>query len=134
MGKTIFFSSHILSEVADICNSVAILEAGKLIAYGDMAEMKRRLRTHRLIQVKFLGDSETLQAALLAERPVESVMLASELDLPPDTLRFDFNGDDGELSGLLGRLIQQGLPIVTFSEETGDLEDLFLQVTQGIVN
>jgi ABC-2 type transport system ATP-binding protein len=134
MGKTIFFSSHILSEVADICNSVAILEAGHLIAYGDMAEMKRRLRTHRLIQVKFMGESDPLQAALLAEPQVESVALSTELDLPPDTLRFDFDGDDGELSQLLGRLIQQGLSIVTFSEETGDLEDLFLQVTKGIVN
>jgi ABC-2 type transport system ATP-binding protein len=134
MGKTIFFSSHILSEVADICNSVAILEAGKLIAYGDMAEMKRRLRAHRLIQVKFLGEVEPLQKTLLAAPEVESVMLSNELDLPPDMLRFDFNGNDAELSGLLHRLIQQEMPIVTFSEETGDLEDLFLQVTKGIVN
>ena len=50
MGKTIFFSSHILSEVADICTSIAILEAGGLVAYGDMAEMKRQLRAHRLMQ------------------------------------------------------------------------------------
>jgi ABC-2 type transport system ATP-binding protein len=134
MGKTIFFSSHILSEVADICSSIAILEAGNLIAYGDMAEMKRRLRTHRLIQVKFIGEAAPLQAALLAEPQVQAVALAAELSLPPDMLRFDFAGDDEELSRLLGRLIQQGLPIVTFSEEAGNLEDLFLQVTQGIVN
>ena len=44
MGKTIFFSSHILSEVADICTTVAVLEAGDLIAYGDIAAMKQRLR------------------------------------------------------------------------------------------
>ena len=56
MGKTIFFSSHILSEVADICTSIAVLEAGNLIAYGNIAEMKKRLQPHRMFAVHLLGD------------------------------------------------------------------------------
>lgn len=134
MGKTIFFSSHILSEVADICTSIAILEAGNLIAYGDMSEMKRQLRPHRLIQVRALGDLAPLQEAILRAEMVMDVVTPSEVDLPSDTIRFDFTGDDEELSRLLSDLVQQGIPIVGFSEETGDLEDVFLQVTRGIVN
>jgi ABC-2 type transport system ATP-binding protein len=134
MGKTIFFSSHILSEVADICTRIAILEAGNLVAYGDMAEMKKKLRPHRLIQVRILGDLPTVAEALLALPPVTEVKVAPEVDLPPDTLRFDFTGGDQELSKLLADLIRQGIPIVSFGEETGDLEDVFLQVTQGIVS
>lgn len=134
MGKTIFFSSHILSEVADICTSIAILEAGNLIAYGDMSEMKRQLRPHRLIQIRALGDLTQLQEAIMRAEMVMDVITPAEADLPSDTLRFDFTGDDEELSRLLSDLVQKGIPIVGFSEETGDLEDVFLQLTRGIVN
>lgn len=134
MGKTIFFSSHILSEVADICTSIAILEAGNLIAYGDMSEMKKQLRPHRLIQIRALGDLTQLQEAIMRADMVMDVITPAEADLPSDTLRFDFTGDDEELSRLLSDLVQKGIPIVGFSEETGDLEDVFLQLTRGIVN
>lgn len=134
MGKTIFFSSHILAEVADICTSIAILEAGKLVAHGDMAEMKRQLRAHRLIQVRVIGSLEPLQARLLSEPNVADVVTGVDYDLPPDTLRFDFNGDDEDLHGLLTGLISQGIKIISFHEDAGDLEDVFLQVTKGIVN
>lgn len=134
MGKTIFFSSHILAEVADICTSIAILEAGKLVAHGDMAEMKRQLRAHRLIQVRVIGSLEPLQARLLSEPNVADVVTGVDYDLPPDTLRFDFNGDDETLHGLLTGLISQGIKIISFHEDAGDLEDVFLQVTKGIVN
>ncbi|MEZ4589724.1 MAG: ABC transporter ATP-binding protein [Chloroflexota bacterium] len=134
MGKTIFFSSHILSEVADICTSIAILEAGGLVAYGDMAEMKRQLRAHRLIQVRALGDLTPLQEFLLRHEAVESIITSEEMDIPSDSLRFDFTGDDAALSQLLASLIGNNFQVVAFQEETGDLEDVFLQVTKGIVN
>lgn len=134
MGKTIFFSSHILSEVADICTSIAILEAGSLVAYGDMAEMKRQLRTHRLIQLRALGELMPIQEFLLRHEAVERIITAEEADIPPDSLRFDFTGDDAVLSQLLASLIANNFRVVAFQEETGDLEDVFLQVTKGIVN
>lgn len=134
MGKTIFFSSHILSEVADICTSIGIIEAGRLIAHGDMAEMKRQLRAHRLIQMRVLGDTQPLQEFLLSYDGVNQITSASELDLPLDTLRIDFVGDDEALHKLLAAIVAQGIPLLAFQEETGDLEDVFLHVTKGIVN
>ena len=134
MGKTIFFSSHILSEVADICTSIAILEAGGLVAYGDMAEMKRQLRAHRLMQLRVLGDLTPVQEFLLRHEAVESITTAEEADIPSDALRFDFTGDDEGLSNLLASLIANNFRVVAFQEETGDLEDVFLQVTKGLVN
>lgn len=134
MGKTIFFSSHILSEVADICTSIAILEAGRLVAFGDMEEMKKQLRAHRLLQVRLLGDLMPLQELLLHEEAVTSIMAGPEAELPADTVRFDFSGDDQALSRLLAQIVSRGIPVVSFSEETGDLEDVFLQATRGIIN
>lgn len=134
MGKTIFFSSHILSEVADVCTTIGIIEAGQLVAYGDMEEMKRQLRAHRLIQIGVLGDVTPLQEFLLSQPDVYTIASAPEADLPTGTVRIDFGGDDAALSALLARLVAQGLPVISFSEQTGDLEDVFLQVTKGIVN
>lgn len=134
MGKTIFFSSHILSEVADICDSIGIIEAGRLIAYGDMEQMKKQLRPHRLMQVRVLGGVEPLIEGLMRETAVQAITTAAEAEIPPDTVQFDFTGNDQELSQLLATLIGRGIPVVAFSEKTGDLEDVFLQVTKGIVN
>ncbi len=134
MGKTIFFSSHILSEVADICTTIGIIEAGRLVAYGNMEEMKRQLRAHRLIQIRVLGEVTPLQEFLLTQPDVHRIVSTPEADLPAGTVRIDFSGDDEALSGMLARLIGQGLPVISFSEQTGDLEDVFLQVTKGIVN
>lgn len=134
MGKTIFFSSHILSEVADICTSIAILEAGNLVAYGDIDEMKKRLRAHRLIQIRVLGDLSLLQEFLLHCEAVGATMTGPEIELPADTLRFDFSGTDEELSRLLAQMIAAGIPVISFSEQADDLEDLFMQMTKGIIN
>jgi ABC-2 type transport system ATP-binding protein len=134
MGKTIFFSSHILSEVADICTSIAVLEAGHLVAYGDLAEMKQKLRPHRVVHVRTLGQLEDLQRVLIMNDHVNGILTSAEVDLPPDTIRFDFTGSDQQMSSLLAELIQGEIPIVSFSEDGGDLEDLFLHLTRGIVS
>ncbi|MCB8943024.1 MAG: ABC transporter ATP-binding protein [Ardenticatenaceae bacterium] len=135
MGKTIFFSSHILSEVADICSSIGIIEAGQLIAFGDMEEMKRKLRAHRLMSVKVLGEITAVQEYLLHHsEDVQSIMAGVEAGLATNEVRFDFVGDDAALSQVLAGMISQGIAVTSFHEEVGDLEDVFLQVTQGIVN
>jgi len=134
MGKTIFFSSHILSEVADVCTSIAILEAGHLVAHGDMEEMQKQLRVHRLVEVRVLGDLAPLQELLLQAEGVMTVVSGPDVELPPDTLRFDFAGNDASLSRLLVRIVEAGVPIVSFAEETGNLEDVFLRATKGIVS
>ena len=134
MGKTIFFSSHILSEVADICTSIGIIEAGRLIAHGDMETMRRQLRAHRLIEVRVLGDPAPLHALLLQNERAVSVAGGPEANLPPDTVRIDFSGGDEELSDLLASFVAKGVRVLAFTELTGDLEEVFLHVTQGIVN
>ncbi|MCB9420982.1 MAG: ABC transporter ATP-binding protein [Ardenticatenaceae bacterium] len=134
MGKTIFFSSHILSEVADICTTIGIIEAGQLVASGDMEQMKKQLRAHRLIQAQVVGEIAPLQEFLLRHPAVSTINDHSEADIPTNAVRFDFSGDDQTLSQLLADIIASGIRVTTFSEETGDLEDVFMQVTKGIIN
>lgn len=134
MGKTIFFSSHILSEVADICTSIGIMEAGRLVTSGQIEEMRRDLQVHRLIQVRIIGEITPLKEVLLNQEHVKSITDGREVELTPDIVRFDFTGSDEELSHLLAHLVEQKIQVISFSEEVGDLEDVFMQATKGIVN
>ncbi len=132
MGKTIFFSSHILSEVADICTSIGIIENGRLVATGNVDEMMARLRGHRLIAMRFVpGAVAEPDEAALWLRAQPSVLSVTNESGNPSGLRLDFSGDDRALSELLAGAIAQGLPVLSFNEERGDLEDVFLQVTRA---
>jgi len=134
MGKTIFFSSHILSEVADICTNIAILEAGKLVAFGDMAMMKKQLHPHRIIHARVLDGLQNFQEFLLKDSHVLAVLPPDGENVHSGLVRFEFSGDDQTLSELLSELVQAGIQLVSFHEDDGDLEDVFLKVTRGIIN
>jgi hypothetical protein len=84
--------------------------------------------------MRVLGDTLPLQEFLVGREGVHQITPGEELDLPIDTIRIDFSGDDAALQKLLAGIVAQGIPLVAFQEETGDLEDVFLHVTQGIVN
>lgn len=128
MGKTIFFSSHILSEIAEVCSDIVVLEAGKLVAQGNIAQMQARMRANRAIRVQVLGSLGAVKAQLSAESLVTELREDSA-----DTLLFGFAGDNDQLSQLLSRLVQQNIPILSFHEQEGDLEALFMHVTTGKV-
>ena len=67
MGKTILISSHILSELADFCTSIGIIERGKLLAAGSIQEIQQQLRSHRVLKVRVLDESTDRAAALLRD-------------------------------------------------------------------
>ena len=135
MGKTIFFSSHILSEVADVCTHIGVIEDGALVAAGDIEEMRRRLQAHRTVRVHLLGDPAAAADLLFALDGVANVRPAVDNgEAQPDQLLFDFVGDDQGLSAVLATLVRRQLSVISFAELPNDLEELFLQVTRGIVS
>jgi len=158
MGKTIFVSSHILSEIEEVCTHIGIIEAGHLVKAGTLGEMRKHIQVQRVVKIglagKGLGEPgpEPTQAALgpggdvrvprrsveaarawLTDRPdvvgVEPVVANGEGDL-----QVTFSGDDEALARLLSEMVGAGLPVVMFREETGDLEDVFMRLTKGIVS
>ena len=137
LGKTIVFSSHILADVAELCTRVAIMENGKLAALGTLGQLSERAVPHRLIQISFLQplEEEQVQSALATQPGVSGVRLQNGLG-KADWVSFqlEFTGDDSALRQLLTSLVQQGLPIVHFSEATQNLEEVFMRTTRGIVS
>jgi len=132
MGKTIFVSSHILSEIEEVCTHIGIIEAGRLVATGTLGEMRRRIEAQRVVRVGLTGQVEEARAWLTSRPDVARVEPVT--DNGEGDLLITFVGDDEALVQLLGGLVATGLPVLHFHEETGDLEDVFMRLTEGIVS
>ena len=135
MGKTIFFSSHILADVAEICTHIGIIEAGQMVAQGSMDDMQRQLMPHREITITFLNQTE-LETALSLISPLAGVLDAlavEKSDKGRPRLRIHYEGDDEGVAHLSRHLSEAGLSIVGFSEEERNLEAVFMRATKGLV-
>lgn len=134
MGKTIFFSSHILADVEDICSHIGIVEAGELIMQGSMDDLKLQLMAHREIIVTVM-DGQLAEKALALARGLPQVA-AAEMMTPKNgraRVRVDVVGNDEDLAALSGTLFAGGIMILGFNEEEKDLEHMFMRVTRGLV-
>ncbi len=132
MGKTIFFSTHILADVSEICTHVGIIEAGQLVMEGNIEELQRRLVPHRELHVTLLGGIDFARETLLG---IPGVIEVS--DLPPENgrgrLRVLLEGEDDHVSALLRELVLREVPVLHFMEETRDMEAVFMRATKGLV-
>jgi ABC-2 type transport system ATP-binding protein len=131
MGKTIFFSSHILADVAEICTHIGIVDSGRVVAQGTMEQMQRMLVPHREIVVTLKDKVEEAKAALSRAAGVLNV-----LELPDEQgrkrLKIDFDGDDDARAELLQTLAARSVPVLGLSEQTQDLETVFMKLTRGL--
>ena len=141
MGKTIFFSTHILSDVNEICSHVGIVEAGILVTQGTVDEIQHKLVPHRRLQITLL-DAARLDEARLALAGREGVgeirlpeaQAEASRPHPAALLEVNFTGDDAAVSALLHELVIRDLPLLSFAEAPHDVEELFMRVTKGIVS
>ena len=121
-------SSHILSELGELCDTVAVIEAGRLVATGSVDSVLREMQPHLGILVRALADEEDLRRALLEQPRVESVRPARE---GRGGLVVDFVGELEQTAELLEALVRAGLRPVEFAPQGANLEDVFLSLTEG---
>ncbi|GAB6165505.1 ABC transporter ATP-binding protein [Thermostilla marina] len=127
MGKTILISSHILSELADCCTSIGIIERGKLLISGAIGDVYRKIRATRHIRIRFLEHADR-GLAVLRERP-ETIGISTE----GGETRVEMQADDQAVADVLEQLVREGVRVQSFAEEDPTLEDVFMTVTKGIV-
>ncbi|HIQ20485.1 MAG TPA: ABC transporter ATP-binding protein [Planctomycetes bacterium] len=129
MGKALLVTSHILPELARICDQVAILSRGKLRAFGTLADIMRSVSRRRMIELQLLVRDQLDEAAQLIRQAIEEdgQVVASATE---NVVRFRTSRSETEMSDLLERLIQQGIKVAQFREVHTDLEDAFLSVTR----
>jgi ABC-2 type transport system ATP-binding protein len=134
MGKTIILSSHILSELAEMCSEVGIIERGRMIASGPLSVLRERARPGRVLRLHVLSNIEAAQSMLGAFNGVTGVTRLNGGRAPAGAwLEAYLSGDDRYAAHLLDQLVQRGVSIAEYRQVGNELEELFLQLTAGEV-
>ena len=126
-GKAILISSHILTELAEICNGAVIIERGRLLRAGSMEQIITGESPLRTIMIRAIGGPEALHKELLQVPTVHEVRVIGE------EVEIRIDGKDEAHSDVLTHLIGRGFRIVDFRQQRIDLEDVFMNVTKGEV-
>lgn len=125
MGKTIVISSHILSELSEMCTSIGIMNRGQLIMAGRIEDIMQQVSGGRRLHIQIASGMDTAvrllmeQAGVVVESVRENEMIITN------------NGTDEQTSALIGQLIQNQVVLTGFYREEGSLESLFMQLTGG---
>ncbi|MSR50553.1 MAG: multidrug ABC transporter ATP-binding protein [Planctomycetaceae bacterium] len=131
MGKTILVSSHILPELADICNKIGIIERGQLLFDGDVETAIKQVRQNTVIHVGV--EINRLKEAAGFLKPMDGIFSIEERD-NTNYLRVTLAHDFKDGSFIAEALVRAGYKLKTLHEEEVNLEDVFMGITKGITN
>lgn len=127
-GKAVLVSSHILAEMADFCNSVGIMERGKMLVSGRIDEILKQIQPGLTMALRLVAADDRLGTALAGQAGV------SQVQLDGVKASFKLAGGAPEAAALLKQLIGDGFAVADFHEVAGNLQDIFLQVSTGRVS
>jgi len=128
MGKTILISSHILTELADCCTSIGIIERGQLLMHGPIDDVYRRIQGTPTIEAQ-LGDQFDRGLSIIRSNPD-----VRDVQVDGSKITIEFAAHDSETGGLLKALVEQGVEVKSFGIREPNLEDVFMMVTKGLVS
>lgn len=127
MGKTILISSHILTELADCCTSIGIVERGQLLLHGPIEKVYRQIQRNRTLEVRFSGEMAAGVSLIRSDPKVRQVIE----DTRSCTVELD--GGDADVERLLRQLAAADCGLISFADKEPTLEDVFMMVTKGLV-
>ncbi len=132
MGKTILLSSHILSELAEMCSVVGIVQRGRIVASGALSDLRGQSRPGRLLRLQVLSDAAAAEAALTAFPGISNIVSLTNGESAAEGVMLEayLNGSLQTASDLLLHLVRQGVVVAEFRQVGNELEELFLQLTE----
>lgn len=126
MGKTILVSSHILSELGEICTNIGIVENGQMVCQGTVEDIMNKVTENENITLTVINNEEKAVKLLMENTNVGKVKFENK------KITITFNGSEEESASLLKTLIMNEIPISSFNKEVSSLEDLFMKITNKI--
>jgi len=127
LGKTILISSHILPELADLCNTVGIIERGELLYSGPVAEIVRKAKVGTVLHVGVTRAPEQAAALLSKHADIDSITPNNGY------LQISLKNGVQDYSFVARQLIAAGFNLTLFKEEEVNLETAFMRLTKGMV-
>lgn len=126
-GKAILVSSHILTELAEMCDRVGIIERGRLLAVGSVEEIQRGTKSSLSVEIQTLQQNSQLIAFLSSRSNISEILERGS------SVHCDLTGGESEQVELLRDLVQAGILVKSYSASQRSLEDVFMQITTGAV-
>jgi len=127
MGKTVLISSHILSELADCCSSIGIIERGQMLVSGTIDSVYRQIRRNRMVDIRF---TDRVEAGVSILRSCPELR---DIEIDGNRVLAEFEADEAQLAAIMTRLVEEKIPMRSFSDKEPTLEDVFMMVTKGLV-
>ena len=128
MGKTILISSHILTELADCCTSIGIIERGKLLMHGPIDDIYRRIRGNQVVEARF-GSNLDKGLSIIRSNPN-----VRDVQVDGSKINIEFDSAEHNPAELLKSLIDNEVEVINFGQKDPNLEDVFMMVTKGLVS
>ena len=123
LGKTILISSHILTEISEMCTDIGIIDQGSMVMSGRLTYVMKMVTSQNPIIVTLSSKITQAIKLLKEEKNVKSMSIKG------NDLLINFEGSRKNEAELLAKMIDAGLPVVSFSREKGSLESIFIQLT-----
>lgn len=123
-GKTVLVSSHVLSELSELCSHIGVIEQGKMLLEGSISEIVSRINVSNPVIITVVGETEIALKLLKEHRLVQTITVKG------NQLMITFAGTHKEEAGLLRQLVEAGVPVRGFVREKGGLEAVFMQITE----
>ena len=128
MGKTILISSHILTELADCCTSIGIIERGKLLMHGPIDDVYKQIRGNQVVVAR-IGDKLDTGLSIIRSNPD-----VRDVQVDGKKVTIEFSSPDHDTAKLLKQLIENDVQVSEFGTQEPNLEDVFMMVTKGLVS
>ncbi|SDY13758.1 ABC-2 type transport system ATP-binding protein [Evansella caseinilytica] len=126
MGKTIIISSHILPELAEMCDEIGVIDSGKLVAQGTVSDIQQKLQQQKVIIVNIKKDVEQTVRFFEDDPDVGDLQV-----LENGAIQFSYRGTDESQQALLKKAVMADIPLLGFSQLEKNLEDVFMEITRG---